>query len=411
MTVRSRHCVCCITPPHILKKLMESKDSEIRNAALNTMLANARLRGERAIRSMAGILTIPAAGRRTVYDCRNSTNLSTAVIARTEDGAASTDSSVNRAFVGLGSTREFYREVFNRDSVDARGMRLDGFVHRGVRYNNAFWDGQQMVFGDGDGLIFGDFTQSLDVIGHELTHGVTEFTANLEYRNQSGALNESMSDVFGSLVKQWTLGQTADDADWLIGAEIMTPGIAADALRSLRAPGTAYDNSLLGKDPQPDHMNRYVNLPDTDDGDYGGVHINSGIPNKAFYLLATEIGGNAWEAPGHIWYDSLLASNEFTQFQEFADTTHLKASQLYGTNSAEQQAVAAAWREVGIRVTGASTRPGNSGSSKASLSVGKGAGAEKGFDSFAQLGSQLADLSTQVKALARDVKSLKEKSR
>jgi Zn-dependent metalloprotease len=230
MIDHSRNCICCITPPHLLKKLMESKDPAIRNTALGTLLANANLRGQRTVRALTGVFATSSAGRRTIFDCRSSTNLSTAILARSEDGAASTDASVNRAFDGLGSTREFYRDILNRDSIDGKGMRLDGFVHRGVRYNNAFWDGQQMVFGDGDGAIFGDFTQSLDVIGHELTHGVTEFTANLEYHNQSGALNESISDVFGSLIKQWTLGQSSNQADWLIGAEVMTPSIGADAL-------------------------------------------------------------------------------------------------------------------------------------------------------------------------------------
>src|SRR5207302_4651253 len=140
--------------------------------------------------------------------------------------------------------------------------------------------------------------------------------------NQQGALNESISDVFGSLVKQRSLGQTAETADWLIGAEVFTPGIEADALRSLKAPGTAYNNNLFGKDPQPDHMNKFVHKPDTQMGDWGGVHTNSGIPNKAFFLTATGIGGSAWEAPGHIWYEALKASGEMTDFQEFADTTY-----------------------------------------------------------------------------------------
>jgi hypothetical protein len=155
-------------------------------------------------------------------------------------------------------------------------------------------------------------------------------------------------------------------------------------------------------------MNRYVNLSDTEDDDFGGVHINSGIPNKAFYLVATEIGGNAWDAPGHIWYESLLASNPASQFQDFADTTYFKAGQLYGTNGAEQQAVVAAWREVGIRVTGASSRPSGNASGKAS-STGKGTGGVNHPDSYAQLATQIADLSAHVKALAKDVKILKEK--
>src|SRR5262249_55590064 len=156
-------------------------------------------------------------------------------LARSEDGAPSADESVNRAFDGLGKTREFYKTTFDRNSIDGNGMRLDGYVHRGRQYNNAFWDGREMVFGDGDGRLFTDFTKSLDVIGHELTHGVTEFTAGLEYHNQSGALNESISDVFGSLIKQWSLQQTAAQADWLIGAEVFTPGVEADALRSMKS--------------------------------------------------------------------------------------------------------------------------------------------------------------------------------
>ena len=245
----------------------------------------------------------------------------------------SADGAVNRAFDGLGATREFYKQVLDRNSIDGRGMPLGGYVHRGVDFNNAFWDGGGMVFGDGDERLFTDFTKSVDVIAHELTHGVTEFTVGLEYHDQSGALNESISDVFGSLVKQWSLRQTAADADWLIGAEVFTPGVGADALRSMKAPGHAYDSPIFGKDPQPDHMSKFVHLPDTDEGDNGGVHINSGIPNKAFYLTAMGIGGFAWEAPGHIWYEALKASTAKTQFQEFADTTYEKAGDLYGTKA------------------------------------------------------------------------------
>ena len=398
MFCECRRCLNCITPPHILEKLLESKDKDIRQAALNTLLTTARLRGERAVRgALAFAAAGPAGARRTIFDCRNGTFLPSAVLARTEDGAPSADESVNRAFDGLGSTRDFYREVLERDSIDGHGMRLDGYVHRGVRYNNAFWDGQEMVFGDGDGVVFTDFTSSLDVIAHELTHGVTEFTAGLEYRVQSGALNESMSDVFGALVKQWSLGQSADAADWLIGAEVFTPGIGADALRSLKAPGTAYDNDLLGRDPQPDHMSKFVVLPETEAGDWGGVHINSGIPNKAFYLTAVGIGGNAWDAPGHIWYEALRASSANTQFQEFADTTYAKAGELYGTDSAEQRAVSAAWREVGIRISGAP------------FGGGRGRGGASSGDTLADLTKQVAALAGQVKTLVKDVGALKAK--
>jgi Zn-dependent metalloprotease len=350
-------CINCLVPPHILNKLLESKNKEVRQSALQTMLLSARIRGERNVQQSITGLGASGNSRRTVFDCENTTNLTAARTARSEDGAASTDGSVNQAFDGLGITRDFFKKVLNRNSIDDRGMRLNGYVHYSETFNNAFWDGQRMVFGDGDGVLFSDFTGSLDVIGHELAHGVTEHAAGLIYHNQSGALNESMSDVFGSLVKQWHAGQTAADADWLIGNDIFTPNVDADALRSMKAPGTAFDNPDFGRDPQPDHMRKFVHLPDTDDGDFGGVHINSGIPNKAFYLTAIHIGGYAWDAPGHIWYESLKASNPNTQFQDFAQTTYAKAEELYGAHSDEQKAVVESWREVGIRVGGRVLRP------------------------------------------------------
>ncbi|WP_436532460.1 M4 family metallopeptidase [Actinoplanes sp. HUAS TT8] len=349
----------CITPPFILTRLLDSDNEAIRQAALSTLVTTSQLRGERTVRGLiAGVFSTPADGRRSIFDCRHSTFLPLATLVRSEDDAPVADAAVNRAYDGFGATRTFYRDVFQRDSIDGRGMRLQGYVHRGTRYNNAFWDGSEMVFGDGDGEVFTDFTGSLDVIAHELGHGITEHTANLEYHNQSGALNESLSDVAGSMVKQWALQQSADQADWLIGAEVFTPSIDADALRSMKAPGTAFDNKLFGKDPQPDHMDRFVELPDTEDGDNGGVHINSGIPNKAFYLVATGIGGNSWEAPGHIWYESLKASTSTTEFQAFADTTYNKAAELYGADSTQQQAVKEAWTQVGIRITTTPTLAG-----------------------------------------------------
>lgn len=394
----------CIIPPHLLEKLLRSEDSEVHQAALSTLLTTAGLRGERAVRASFAGAAAPGNGRRTIFDCQNGRALPAAVLSRSEDGPASADDSTNRAFDGLGATHDFYREIFSRDSIDDRGMRLDGYVHFSASYNNAFWDGREMVFGDGDGKIFTDFTQSLDVIAHELTHGVTEHTAGLAYHNQSGALNESISDVFGSLAKQWSLKQSAEEADWLIGPEVFTPGIEADALRSMKAPGQAYDNALFGKDPQPDHMSKFVNLPDTDRGDNGGVHINSGIPNKAFYLTAAGIGGYAWEAAGLIWYESLKASSVETQFQNFADTTYQKAEELYGAGSAEQLAVLAAWQGVGIQITGVPAGVARTRGSTANR--GGGAGRE---DGLATLSKQLGVLTAQVTALSKDVAALKRK--
>jgi len=144
-------------------------------------------------------------------------------------------------------------------------------------------------------------------------------------------------------------------------------------------------------------------LPDTDEGDNGGVHINSGIANRAFYLTATGIGGFAWEAPGHIWYESVKASNPQTYFQEFADTTFAKAGQLYGGGGVEQQAVLSAWREVGIRISGALTA-GGAGRFRATP-----AGAGREAEALAALSKQIEALSAQVKALTKDVGALKGK--
>jgi Zn-dependent metalloprotease len=225
-------------------------------------------------------------------------------------------------------------------------MPLNATVHFGQAYNNAFWNGQQMVFGDGDDDLFNRFTVAVDVIGHELTHGVTEDEAQLVYFFQPGALNESVSDVFGSLVKQRVLNQTADQADWLIGAGLFTSNVNGVALRSMKAPGTAYDDPVLGKDPQPAHMNDFLYTFE----DNGGVHINSGIPNHAFYLAAIKIGGYAWEKAGRVWYETLRDPQlrSFWGFRRFARLTITVAGRLFGESSPEQGAVREAWNEVGI---------------------------------------------------------------
>ena len=247
---------------------------------------------------------------------------------------------------GLGATFDFYDQVFGRNSIDDQGLPLDATVHFGSHYNNAFWNSVQMVFGDGDGQIFNRFTIAVDVIGHELSHGVTEDESQLQYFNQSGALNESMSDVFGSLIKQKLNNQTAAQADWLIGEGLLAAGVNGVALRSMKDPGTAFDDPLLGKDPQPKHMKNFVRTFD----DNGGVHINSGIPNHAFYQAAIKLGGSAWEKAGQIWYDSLRDPRVKPNagFLSFAKITVDVAGQRFGATSAERKAVHDSWAAVGI---------------------------------------------------------------
>ena len=282
---------------------------------------------------------------RTIYDAKH-LQLLPGTLVRAEGSPPSTDVAINEAYDGLGATFDFYLQNFHRNSIDDAGMPLIASVHYGSNYDNAFWNSQQMVFGDGDVRLFNRFTISLDVIGHELTHGVTEHTAALAYSGQSGALNESISDVFGSLIKQYAKKQTAAQADWLIGAGLLAPGVKGVALRSMKAPGTAYNDPVLGKDPQPASMTGYVNTA----GDNGGVHINSGIPNHAFYLAARKIGGYAWVKAGRIWYETLLdpQAKSSTNFQGFAKLTVATAVKLYGANKAEAKAVAGAWHQVGV---------------------------------------------------------------
>ncbi|MGX4692326.1 M4 family metallopeptidase [Streptomyces sp. JNUCC 63] len=342
---------CTIVPPHVLDRLARNEDPALSGPARRTLERDALERTRRRLTTVIGAPAVaPPAGRRdgqphrTIYDAQHRTDLPGKKV-RGEGNGPGKDATVNRAYSGLGATFELYLTVYRRDSIDGRGMPLDATVHYDEQYNNAFWNGEQMVFGDGDGEIFLDFTIPVDVIGHELAHGVTQHTANLAYFGQSGALNESVSDVFGSLIKQYALGQTAAEADWLIGAGLLAPSVSGTALRSMKAPGTAYDDDLLGKDPQPATMDHYVHTG----SDNGGVHINSGIPNHAFYLVATALGGHAWERAGQIWYDVLTSGHlqEDALFADFATLTVKAARERYGVGD-ELEAVRKAWEQVGV---------------------------------------------------------------
>jgi Zn-dependent metalloprotease len=344
---QSSEFICTILPPHILKKLADS--DRHRERALRTIALTEHARGRRSILGMM-LGSVPAGTlRRTIYDAQTTENLPGQLV-RGEGDPDTGDVAVNEAYNYSGNTYDFYKQIFGRNSVDDNGLRLDSTVHYSQQYDNAFWDGRQMIYGDGDGEIFNRFTLDLDVIGHELTHGVTQNTAALEYSGQSGALNESISDVFGTMVKQWVLGQSVDQADWLIGAGLFTPAVNGVALRSMKDPGSAYNDPQIGKDPQPKVMADYLNTTE----DNGGVHINSGIPNYAFYLAATTIGGFAWEKTGKIWYETLTKRLTATSdFQAAADATTSAAGDLFGQNGAEQKAVSDAWTKVGLKPTGA----------------------------------------------------------
>ena len=358
--MQHRHSIFCILPPYMLDQIIQNGSSAQVEYATQTLAASQAIREQRQSLALTTAripfqerISAVAEKQRAVYTANTGTSLPGSLV-RGEGSPPVTDVAVNEAYDGSGATFDLYDTVFGRNSIDGNGLELTSTVHYGKGYDNAFWNGAQMVYGDGDEnlpesqRLFNRFTIALDVIGHELTHGVTQYEANLTYANQPGALNEAVSDIFGSLVKQYQRGQTAEQADWIIGEGLFTSNVNGVGIRSMKAPGTAYDDPVLGKDPQPAHMNDYVNTTQ----DNGGVHINSGIINHAFYLMAVEIGGYPWEKAGRIWYKALtekMKSN--SNFQDAADLTFAAAGELFGADSAEQNAVKNGWSQVGITVT------------------------------------------------------------
>lgn len=338
-------CCCMYVPDHVLENLAKAGTG---NARLSLQQGNQ----SRTLRSttvvpmavLAGIAP-PGEGPRKVYDSENTWNKQVTLV-REEGGPATSDDAERNAYDYAGTVREYFGERLNRNSIDNAGMDIILNINFGVDFMNAFWDGDEMTFGNGDGDIFIDFTKSPEVVAHELTHGVTQFTANLDYYSQSGALNEHFSDVFGSVITQYANGQTANNADWLIGNEIMGPTLYGEALRSMKAPGTAYDNPLMGTDPQPNHMDNYYAGP----MDNQGVHINSGIPNKAFYLVAMAIGT---DKAALIWYHALQQLWPKAVFNDAVEKI-VTSTQLFVKDGVvppgSTQTVRAAFKEVGLPV-------------------------------------------------------------
>jgi Zn-dependent metalloprotease len=331
---------CAIVPPYVLENIARRGTGDQQARAMRALGVD---RVHRGARSETMPAPVPAEGLNRTVSSADGTETLPGRPVRSEGDSPSGDPATDEAYDGVGETYDLYLEVYGRHSVDDAGLPLPATVHYGQDYDNAFWNGERMVFGDGDGELFNRFTVAVDVIGHELTHAVTQLTAGLAYEGQSGALNESVSDVFGSLVQQRAMDQDAASADWLIGAGLFTDQVQGVALRSMRAPGTAYDDDVLGRDPQPAHMRDYADTTD----DNGGVHINSGIPNHAFYLAATALGGAAWARAGRIWYRTLIDGGlrPDVDFAAFAAATTGCAAEV---GAAEEQAVRTAWAAVGV---------------------------------------------------------------
>ncbi|WP_248583316.1 protealysin inhibitor emfourin [Nocardioides sp. InS609-2] len=335
---------CLFVPPYLLRRIAESGHPGA-GSSNQTLRVDAGVRGRRAARLAAPPVID---GAWLVHTADNGTVLPGEPVRAAGEPAVG-DAAVDEAADGIASTLALFAEEFGRASYDGQGVGVSLTVHYEKDYDNAFWDGAHLVFGDGDGRVFDRFTTAIDVLAHEFTHAVTESTAALAYEGQPGALNESVSDVFASCLKQRVLGQTVDQADWLIGEGLFLPGVQARALRDMAAPGTAYDDPVLGQDPQVGHMDEFVDTAD----DNGGTHINSGIPNRAFHLAALAIGGSVWQGAGQIWYAALTSGRlaADADFSAFAAATVAAAGD-------RAEAVGQAWLQVGVDPGGESVPTG-----------------------------------------------------
>ncbi len=341
-------CGCYIVPRAVLERFAAdpSLPTASRKAFANTGALEHVWRKLRAAHLVASqerlaLLAAPniAAGPPsvTVFDCQGGTSEPGAPVL---NPGASADATAKRTFTETTGVAKFYQDCFGRNSIDGQGMTLVSSIHYDKNYNNAFWNGTQMTYGDGDGNIFIDFTMSNDVIGHELTHGVTQYTAGLVYTNEAGALNESISDVFGSMFRQWEAGQTVAQADWLIGSGIMGPGATQrgfTCLRDMANPGAAHCMS-----PQPFTYANYV--------PQGDPHVNSGIGNYAFAKAANTIGGNSWAKAGKVWYAALTSPNtsKTMNYKKFAGLTRVAAKSLFPSDASVFAGVDGAWKAAGV---------------------------------------------------------------
>ena len=346
--MENKHCHCCFIVPKYVRDYLAKKGYTTKEEEEKNKLIDANIRQQRDDRTnlllSKGIKGTVAAGnaQRFVFDCKNTKQLNKNQV-RKEGQADGKDVDVNYSYLNAGLVRDYYKTHLFRDSIDNHGMDLDLNVHFDKKYNNAFWNGSVMVFGDGDGKLFSHFSKGLDVIGHELTHGVVQYTCNLNQDEFPGTLNEHIADVFGTIIKQDYLKQNAQTGDWLIGDQIVLPGFPGKALRSMKAPGTAYQG-----DEQPDNMKNYK--------PWGGdPHLNNGIPNKAFYLVAagdSTIKGIDTAAAGMLWYGALFTMKSTANFTDLYKAVRAQAVLQVKANKVPANAAAVvdfAFKAVGIK--------------------------------------------------------------
>ena len=342
------YCRCQIIPNDVLEKLSLDKklSAELRKTAAQSARISTSLRN---LRDSAGsmtamsqamgaqVLELAATPAVTVYDCKHTQTVPGSPVAKP---GSSADATAKRTFAETTAVAKFYKAVFGRNSIDNAGMTMMSSIHFGNKYNNAMWNGSQMIYGDGDGSLFVDFTLGNDVIGHELTHGVTQHTLQLAYSGDAGGLNESMSDCFGSMFRQWEAGQTAATADWLIGADIMGPAAKAKGYKCLRNMANPADKAALA--PQPTQYSQLT--PGMD------PHYTSGPPNLAFCTACKTLGGKSYDRIGQVWYRVLTTSGQQPNMKMpiFAARTRQTAQALYPAQPAVAAAVDKGWKAVGL---------------------------------------------------------------
>lgn len=341
-------CTCFIVPREVLIRFSQDRQlpADVRKRLFDTAQIGHEI-GE--LRIQAGRLTSVAAAHAdamielaasplvTVYDCRHTQTLPGTPVAN-PGGAA--DLTAKRTFAETTNVAKFYHDVFGRNSIDNHGMTMMSSIHYGNNFNNAMWNGHQMVYGDGDGSLFIDFTNGDDVIGHELTHGVTQNSLQLNYAGDAGGLNESISDCFGSMFRQWEKGQDTAQADWLIGHDIMGPTATARGYTCLRDMANPAASHCLA--PQPTQYSQIT--PGMD------PHYSSGPPNLAFCTACKTLGGKSWERIGQVWYRSLTGFGPTPNMtmKAFADRTRQVAHTMYSSTPAVAAAVDQGWRHVGL---------------------------------------------------------------
>ncbi|MBL7818125.1 MAG: M4 family metallopeptidase [Saprospiraceae bacterium] len=330
-------CRCHFIPDVVFKE-MKKEGIDVAQPSQTGLDKSMRTRRQ-GLMTFARMMPDVGNNERLVFDSQNTSSLRLNQV-RKEGDNPSVDLDVNAVYDNGGIVRDYFKTVLGWDSIDNNSMDLVSNVHYLMKYNNAFWDGEQMIFGDGDGTNFKHFARALDVTAHELTHGVVQYTANLEYKNQSGALNEHFADVFGTAIKQHFLKQNEMTANWLIGESCLSGRFAGKAIRSMKSPNDATVVMM----PQPDNMK--IIYKGTSDN--GGVHINSGIPNHAFYLAAMGIGT---QNAAVLWFEALKILKSTAKFKDLYKALTKVAKTLVIAKkipASTQVTLDAAFKKVGI---------------------------------------------------------------